>query len=310
MTRRLRNPVLLLLITLIVAWLVVRSWSDPVRFEPGRLQDLPRGLRTLKVVSFNIAHARGVGLNQIFTSNGTLARNLEALGDYLRWEAADLVLLQEIDEDCLWSGNVNQAELLAERAGYPYWWIGANNTLDWPLASRYGNAILSRHRIIAFRNTAFGEALVGEKGFFEARITLGEGRYVTVLGAHLHHASADEREAQAARMASRIAAVDEPLIVAGDLNVAPDAREQTLALLRRGDRLLGWELDRPGEPTFHALAPSRRIDYILASRHFDLVEQRVRPLALSDHRPVVAVLRFHTPVVDEERDPADSLVTP
>jgi endonuclease/exonuclease/phosphatase family metal-dependent hydrolase len=291
MRRAGRKILLTLLLLSIGSWLVVRSWSDPVDFTPGKLRRPARGAGTLKVVTLNIAHGRGVGLNQLFTANSTLERNLEAIGDYLRWEAADLVVLQEIDRQCLWSGGVNQARALAKRAGYYYWWFGLNNDTGLPLTTRYGNALLSRHRVIAFRNVAFGDELVGAKGFFEARIALGEGRRVTLIGAHLHHASAREREHQAERMARRIAAIKEPLIVLGDLNVTPSYKERTLRLLRGEGRLSGWQLDRPGNLTFHAARPDRRIDYILVSRHLAFQSHLVRPVQLSDHRPVVAVLR-------------------
>ncbi len=279
MRHRLRNALPLLAVAAVIAWLVVRSWSDPVSFSPKGLAPLASGPRTLKVVSFNVAHCRGVGLNQIFTGNGTLEQNLEALSEYLRWEQADLVVLQEIDESHLWSGRLDQVERLAMRAGYPYWMIGPNNGLG-PLPLRYGNALLSRHRIIGFRNTAFGGmSIVGGKGFFEARISMGKLRFITVLGAHLHHASAEAREDQAGQMAKRIKRIKEPLLVLGDLNVDPRSKERTLPTLLAGGKLSGWRLDRPAQRTFPAQAPTRRIDYVFASRHLDFVAQRARKLA-------------------------------
>lgn len=82
-----------------------------------------------------------------------------------------------------------------------------------------------------------------------------------------------------------------PVIVAGDFNSTPHSwayRQLTAggmqdAFHRAGD---GWG------STYHSDLPFARIDFILASEEWKIVEARVPTADLSDHRPLLATLRW------------------
>jgi len=93
---------------------------------------------------------------------------------------------------------------------------------------------------------------------------------------------------QAREIVARLAG--RPALLAGDFNAEPHTAPMALF---RGTGLFAGELDGP--PTFPARAPRRRIDYVLAPADWELVSQRVVPLDVSDHLPVVAVYRLRAP---------------
>lgn len=130
---------------------------------------------------------------------------------------------------------------------------------------------------------------------------VGSGRRFTVFNTHLPYRDQDEaaRVRGAQLLAARIAALprDEPVIVTGDFNAAPETGAHA-ALLAAGLRD-AWSVSatRSGpEATFHAFTgqPDKRIDWILvrgfgvrAVRTIDDSEGGRYP---SDHFPVVAEL--------------------
>ncbi len=87
-----------------------------------------------------------------------------------------------------------------------------------------------------------------------------------------------------------------PFLVLGDFNATPDqwsyahvARDLHDALAERA----GWA------PTFPDRRPLVQIDAVLASPHWTVEAARVLPGGLSDHRGVVADLRWATPAPDD-----------
>lgn len=84
-----------------------------------------------------------------------------------------------------------------------------------------------------------------------------------------------------------------PVILAGDLNVTPNnwdyrvlARGRTDAFRTAGR---GWGL------TYRGNRPLVRIDYVLVDDAFEVVHAHVPEVTFSDHRPVVAHLRWRAP---------------
>ena len=53
----------------------------------------------------------------------------------------------------------------------------------------------------------------------------------------------------------------------------------------------------PAEPdfTFSSTRPDRVIDWILVPKPWSLVSKQVFPLTLSDHRPVIGLIRWQEP---------------
>ena len=93
---------------------------------------------TLRVMSYNIKHGRG--------NDGVV--DLERAAAVIEAAAPDVVTIQEVDESCNRSGNVDEAVWLGERLGMtPI--FGAFMNYD---GGRYGMALLSRLPIIEWEN--------------------------------------------------------------------------------------------------------------------------------------------------------------
>ncbi len=243
---------------------------------------------SLRVMTLNIAHGRGTGLHQALMGSDRIRRNLDRIADYLRDEGPDVVGLQEVDVDAIWSGRIDQAAYIAERAGYPYMRVGINNRRQGRFALNYGNAVLSRHPIGRFENHPFGERTMGGKGCLLAEIRTDPDA-VTVMVTHLDFHLASWRREQAERMAHLLWGKPQAVLM-GDFNCDLDRREKTLDRLRSDLDLCAWPR-RSGEETYPARLPMRRLDHILVGRAFRLDSCSVGPSGLSDHRPVVAAVR-------------------
>jgi endonuclease/exonuclease/phosphatase family metal-dependent hydrolase len=127
-----------------------------------------------------------------------------------------------------------------------------------------------------------------------ATLELTEARQrIVVTSTHLDESSAERRRVSSEQL---VAALDPavPQIVMGDLNADPGS--DVLAVYEDwGLTLVEPDGTTGTEHRFTGRTDGRRIDHILVSRHFDVVDARVftarlgRPLA-SDHFPVCAVL--------------------
>jgi endonuclease/exonuclease/phosphatase family metal-dependent hydrolase len=125
------------------------------------------------------------------------------------------------------------------------------------------------------------------RGAAFARCSVKDGRF-TVSGSHLA-TDPVERPAQAAQWKSALAAVDGPLVAAGDLNEGPGGGAwRTVAD--------GFAAPRDAALTYPATLPRQRLDAIFASpdiviEAYDVIDTD-RARRASDHLPVVADLRL------------------
>ncbi|MEU0625944.1 endonuclease/exonuclease/phosphatase family protein [Streptomyces sp. NPDC005989] len=246
----------------------------------------------LRVATYNI-HA-GAGMDNVF--------DLDRQAAELRSLDADVIGLQEVDVH--WGDRSQWRDLageLAERLGMAVSFAPIYR-LD-PAAPgapmrEFGVAVLSRYPIVSAENHDITRLSTQDPnpvpapapGFGEVVLRV-RGLPVHVYATHLdYRGDPSVRIAQVADtrriMAEDRAAGQKPVrqILLGDLNAAPAAPE----LAPLWQELTDVE---PGGPTFPALDPVQRIDYVAVSK--DTV--RVRDAAVaetlaSDHRPVVADL--------------------
>ncbi|MER7725073.1 endonuclease/exonuclease/phosphatase family protein [Streptomyces sp. NPDC096323] len=273
---------------LLVAGLLGAALAPPAAAAGhGRGQLVP-----LRVVTYNI-HA-GAGMDNVFDLDRQVAE--------LRSLDADVIGLQEVDVH--WGDRSQGRDLAAELAERLDMQVSFAPiySLDpvTPGAPRreFGVAVLSRHRIVSAENHDITRLSTQDPnpvpapapGFGEVVLRV-KGVPVHVYATHLdYRGDPSVRTAQVADtrriMAEDQAAEGRPVhqILLGDFNAEPTAPE--LAPL--------WETledAEPGGPTYPALNPVKRIDYVAVSK--DTV--RVRDAAVagtlaSDHRPVVANL--------------------
>lgn len=260
---------------------------------------------SLRVASFNIHH--GVGLDGVLDLDRTAA--------LIGATAAEVVGLQEVDRHLsVRSGWVDQARALAERLGM-HVAFGANIDLDpderrGPDSPRrhYGNAVLSAHPIVSWRNIPLpGRDGAEPRGLLTARLAV-DGAALVVGCTHLQNRSAAERVAQAARAVDVLVPPTPPTpstpptppagatgdaaatVLLGDMNAGPDSAAVRALTATFTD---AWAVaGTPGSAglTFDAATPHARIDYVLTSGPIRPRAAWVVPTDASDHRPVVADL--------------------
>jgi endonuclease/exonuclease/phosphatase family metal-dependent hydrolase len=154
----------------------------------------------------------------------------------------------------------------------------------------FGNAVFTKLPVLLARNHTLpnererlNRRVFGERRrALEVRILAGP-ETITVFCTHLGLDSED-RMGSADRIVKQVRSCNGPVVVTGDLNCVPEAPEFR-SLLDAGSLIDAGE---GGEPTFPAVLPQSRIDYILHSEHVEIKSCRVVPSDASDHLPLVA----------------------
>lgn len=248
----------------------------------------------LRLVTFNIAHGRGLTPIQGLTSARKLRLNLRKISALLDRLAPDVVALQEVDECSRWAGNFDHLDYLRVHGGFPYSVFGINNRRTGLLNLSYGNALLSRHTISHAETVVFGRGSVGEKGFLFAEIEV-DGRRVPVVNLHLHFGSRAQRLRQIDRLLAwlrdqhrlRRHAWSVGPIVCGDFNTPSTGDDATASLLSHLADYGDYELHPALMPTFPSPLPRRALDFVFLPAGCRLVSCEVVKSLLSDHRPVL-----------------------
>lgn len=226
--------------------------------------------RPIKVLSWNLHHGAG--------ADGKV--DLVRIADFIRKQDADVVALQEVDNQCARSGKVDQAAELAKLTGL-HGAFGAAMPYD---GGHYGQAILSKHPIAkteVVRLPGEGEPRIG----FVAEIRIPDGS-LTFVSTHFHHRSAEDRVAQAKELLAMLEKIPGPIVVAGDLNAFPGS--PPLALFTEP-----WFHVKKQAPaaTCPADQPKSEIDHFFARGLVQTQDAVVLDESVSsDHRPILAVL--------------------
>jgi endonuclease/exonuclease/phosphatase family metal-dependent hydrolase len=305
------------LVILIGPWAfsrVLSPWRQVTVFCSTDTIAPPSANSHIQVASYNIAHGRGlVNSNWDGGSHQDRMQRLDSIAELLRTIDADVVVLNEVDFDSSWSHSVNQAEYLANKAGYPYRIEQRNfdfRLLFWTW--RFGNAVLSRYPItdatvIDLPGYSLWEsALAGKKRSLNCEIDLGE-QSVRVIAAHLSHRSEPLRIRSAAMVAEIAADSSLPTIIAGDLNSTPPGFPQcvtdtngnnAIQLLDSCQHFQRMPIDPPEDDslyTYDSANPVSVIDWLLIPQDWQFTGYHVEQSELSDHRPIWATIAFGVP---------------
>jgi endonuclease/exonuclease/phosphatase family metal-dependent hydrolase len=319
LSRRLLKTALLLTATLLISFVWIQLGRNERAVTIQSPEDAPeapaRAPDTLRLLTYNIAHARGPALGAANTDGGGKAEKtarLHDIGNDIRGLGLDIVFLQEVDFNTWWSHGIDQAAIIAETAGFPY--IVRQRTYDTgiPGIRRYdfGNVLLSRlpiegaERIRLDPYSTWESLFAGNHDALVVRIRLGGDEIIRIIGAHLEYRSEDTR-VEAAEALLKLQRRDaRPLILLGDLNSTPPgfpesqasrSGQNTIELLesfgilqRRPKRGQASHLDF----TFPTVAPRRIIDWILPDTNWHILEYRVlRDIRHSDHLPVLCTVK-------------------
>jgi endonuclease/exonuclease/phosphatase family metal-dependent hydrolase len=228
----------------------------------------------LRVLSYNIHHGRG--------TDGVV--DLERIAGVIRGSAADVVMLQEVDDRTDRTGRIDQTAELARLTGLH---AEFGRQIDYQ-GGRYGQAILCRTPLEEPRVHVLPGDPDRETRIAFAVRTVVAGRSLVIVGTHLHHRDPAARLEQA-RALEALDFGRGPAILGGDLNAMPES--EPLAAL-----LASWRsTTAEPQPTFPAGQPARQIDFILYRAGGVLEPGRVRVLdepVASDHRPILAEFRL------------------
>ncbi len=248
----------------------------------------------LRLVTFNIAHGRGLTPIQGLTSQRKLRHNLRRIAALLDGLAPDVVAVQEIDERSRWAGNFDHLDYLRVHARFRHSVFGINNRRAGLLNLSYGNAVLSHHAIRAAETVTFGQRRVGEKGFLYVELDV-HGRLLPLINLHLHFSSRAQRLRQLERLLAwlrdkhRLHAErwSVPPIVCGDFNNSGSRDDATAALWSHLSDYGDYTLHPRRGGTFPSPLPRRALDFIFLPADCAAVRSEVVPSLLSDHRPVI-----------------------
>lgn len=240
----------------------------------------------------------------LWHDKGDWPRRERLIVDRLREIRPDVVTLQEVFQH---DGLPNQAKTLADALGYDYVFA----SVDAPDAPRrFGNAILSRHPILAHDWKAL-EPLDDYRNIVHVRIAI-DGREVNVYDTHLHWTE-QGGAIRAEQVADALAYIDAtaggaPSVLAGDLNTSMDAPELQPLLQPFADAYAAMHPDmQPGDRAHATLDlaqyPPRHIDQVLLQRdafvplRADIILDRpdAGGTLASDHYGVRVEFRFAAP---------------
>jgi endonuclease/exonuclease/phosphatase family metal-dependent hydrolase len=247
-------------------------------------------------MTLNIAHGRGLSPYQGFHSAKSIDRNLNRIAHLLRRVDADVVALQEVDEDSHWNKRIHLLNVLQERSGYEGGYLGVHNRRAGRLPLAYGNGMLTRFAIRHAEHQAFGRASLGEKGFMCAELETEQG-ILPVINLHLDFKSRLRRIEQVERLilflekkhySSDMKPHLSP-IICGDFNARQGKRTDAVR------HLFAYLLDtldyrlfpKSKSRTFPSLLPTHGFDFFFIPPNYPVRDCRVLRSFVSDHRPVV-----------------------
>ncbi|MEX2381263.1 MAG: endonuclease/exonuclease/phosphatase family protein [Opitutales bacterium] len=253
-----------------------------------------------KLLTFNIAHGRGMSFYQGFSSMRRLEQNLLKICHLINKHRVDFVALQEVDEDSHWNKNLNLLQFIQENTEYDFSIMGVHNRRSGPKKLSYGNAILSRFPFLHWETKPFGTATLGEKGFLYAAVDLAP-HPLSIINLHLDYRSRKKRIEQVEKiidylcMQTNFVGSTQPVapIICGDFN--SHSRRAGDAVRHLFDFVLSHEdysLFPEKARTFPAYWPAFGIDFVFVPDTFRVVRSEVLKSYLSDHRPVLVEFEY------------------
>ena len=243
----------------------------------------------MKIVVYNIAYGTGSPKGEarrLLTGHRYLAapeRPFRKIAAFLRAERPDAAGLIEADLGSPRTHGLNQPEALAEMLGmtpvYRRKYAPDSAWTKIPYWRSQGNAVLVRDSEPDAAAHFFPR---GMKKLILC-VKIRGIRLVLVLLA----LTSPVRAAQIEYLTELLKDFGGPLVLAGDFNTFRGDGE--LSGLCRTCGLIS--ANRAHHPTYPAWEPVRELDYVLHSRHLELLRFEVPHLPFSDHLPVVAEFR-------------------
>jgi endonuclease/exonuclease/phosphatase family metal-dependent hydrolase len=271
----------------LLAW-PLTALSAEYRCREGATPPAVHEQPELRVASLNIAHGRGDALNQMLIGQGQIEDNLDAAGTLMTKTGAQVVALQELDVESLWSGGFDHARRLLDASHHDCVTIGLH-ARTWLYL--FGTGLLSSVSLTDPRMTTFEPTPpTTTKGLVSATLHWRDGeqiREVRLASVHLDFSRKKAREKQLEEIISAINESPVPIIIMGDFNEPWDDDSVVRRLVEEAG-LVAFQPDAENLATYK----DKRLDWILTSAELEFVEYAVLDQLVSDHRLVVARLRW------------------
>jgi endonuclease/exonuclease/phosphatase family metal-dependent hydrolase len=240
---------------------------------------------TLRLATWNIH--KGIGTDRCYALDRTM--------DVLRSLDADVVCLQEVDENVARSKFDRQAKLLAKELGYREVALGLNVAVG---GGHYGNCTLSRRNVRTVLNVDLTFPFKKRRSALVTRIEGGDGWDWVVANVHLGLLHL-ERRRQVRSLVDHLladATKEDAVVIAGDWNDWGN-RLHRQVVADRGFHIARLPDHRPaGLRTFPSRNPLAALDKILyrdpLTVHHVLCPLDDKARCASDHLPLVADLHL------------------
>ena len=224
--------------------------------------------------------------------------NLSRVADLIRSTRADIALLQEVDRLTTRSGKVDQIDVLSRLTGFH---AAFGKTLDYQ-GGDYGIAVFSRWPISedSLIRLPVEPPQQRSGGVYEPRGALRAvirtpGGPLEILNTHIDASREDFYRKQELTTILRLAtnSINElrrSTLVGGDLNAEPGSA--VIEMVRGSPVRDAWpECGQGSGLSYPSNLPVKRIDYLLLPAGWTCTSGTVLETEVSDHRPVLFVLR-------------------
>jgi endonuclease/exonuclease/phosphatase family metal-dependent hydrolase len=247
----------------------------------------------LRVMTLNMAHARGSGINQVLQGTNKARSNLDNIVLLLKQEGPDIVSLQEADRRSFWNGNFDHVSFLAENGGFQR---SVSGTHVSGLGLDYGTALVANLDL----NQAESVAFSGAEVFFSKGFVVSSFRWpgvecieVDVVSAHLDFASGETRREQAAEIIAVLKQRNRPIILMGDFNSDWQRARSVVRQMADGLNLHPFNPGASASSLVTFPKFSKRLDWILVSSEIHFNSYRSIDSVVSDHLGVVSDLSIN-----------------
>lgn len=235
----------------------------------------------IKVMTYNVHHCNPPGKPGVI--------DVDAIAAVIKQQGADIVALQEVDVYTGRSGKISQAEQLAAKAGYRFYYFGKAMDFD---GGGYGVLILSRYPLTdtITHRLPMAEQKGGEpRVLAAATVTLPNNSAIRFGSTHLEAYNKVSRILQIKEISKIAREVSIPFIIAGDFNAGEDndvihILDEDFTRTCKNCPSTFWETGETGAIDFIAFKP-KSIFTIVS-------HQVVQNKEASDHMPVIADLKF------------------
>lgn len=309
--------------------------QDIVHIETDDMMETEEHPSVLKVLTFNLGFLYGKGSEgpgYEHREKSYYEKVLKKLAREIKEWDVDVVLFQEIDFDSSRSGYINQAQFVAQKAGFPYvaeavsWNLNYVPFPYYPLKNNFGyvksgGAVLSKfplsnHEVTLLQKPAsqpwWYNLFYLHRYFQKVTVNVGDKKF-NLINLHLEAFDKADRMRQVEELVKKIS-TEQIDLVAGDFNMLPESASKTSKFYNDdnydNDRSYSimtksglmevipddiYAKDESSFFTFPAWKPDRRLDYIWYEKGLKMMKAEVLPSALSDHLPLRASFQIDGP---------------